>query len=209
MSESWEALRRRGAERLAGAGVEGAARDAEVILRWASGLDGAALSARGDEAAAADAATRFDEGIEARAARRPASHIVGGREFWGRWFEVTPDVLDPRPETETLIAAALDGPAPGKALDLGVGSGCLLATILAERPEATGVGVDASRAALAVAGRNLDAHGLGGRAKLKLGDWLDGLEEGFDLILCNPPYIAEEEMPGLAPEVANHEPRLA
>lgn len=201
-----------GAAQLAAAGVEGGARDAELILRWAAGLDAAGLSARlGDDANTLppEAAARLADGLAARAARSPVSHIVGGRYFWGRWFEVTPDVLDPRPETEVMVAAALDGPAPTRVLDLGVGSGCLLATMLAERPGATGLGVDASRAALAVAARNLAAHGADARAEVKLGDWCDGLLEGFDLILCNPPYIAEDEMPGLAPEVLGHEPRLA
>lgn len=209
MSDTWATIRAAGVARLEAAAIDGAARDADLILRWAAGLDGAALSARMDERAPPDAAARFAQGVAARERRSPVSHIVGGRLFWGRWFEVTPDVLDPRPESETMIAAALDGPAPGKVLDLGVGSGCLLGTLLAERPEATGLGVDASRAALAVAKRNLDALKIGDRARLALGDWLDGVEEGFDLILCNPPYISEEEMAALAPEVANHEPRLA
>lgn len=200
---------RAGAQQLDAAGVENAARDAELLLRWAADLDGAALSARLADDAPSDAAARFKEAVERRAGRAPLSHIVGYREFWGRRFEVTPDVLDPRPESETMIAAALDGPPPGKVLDLGVGSGCLLATMLAERPEATGLGVDASRKTLAVARRNCDALALGERATLRLGDWLDDMLEGFDLILCNPPYIAEDEMSALAPEVADHEPRLA
>ncbi|MFN3260663.1 MAG: peptide chain release factor N(5)-glutamine methyltransferase [Pikeienuella sp.] len=213
MSESWDEARRRGAALLAAAGIEGAARDAERLLRWAGGLEGAALAARGDEPAPIEARLRYDGALAKRAGRAPLSHIVGGREFWGRWFEVTKDVLDPRPESETMIAAALAEPegaaSPGKVLDLGVGSGALLATILSERPEATGLGIDASRAALAVAARNLAQHGLAHRAALRIGDWLDGLEEGFDLILCNPPYIAEAEVEALAPEVRDHEPRLA
>lgn len=213
MSESFAAARRRGALLLGAAGVPGAARDAELLLRWASGLDGPALAARGEDPAPVETRLRFDEALARRAARAPLSHIVGWRDFWGRRFEVTPDVLDPRPESEAMIAAALAEPegfaAPGKVLDLGVGSGALLATLLAERPEATGLGVDASRAALAVAARNLAVHGLSHRAALRMGDWLDGLEEGFDLILCNPPYIPEAEIEGLEPEVREHEPRLA
>lgn len=209
MSETFADAIRRGAERLAAAGIDGAPRDAELLMRWAAGMEGAALSAALRDLAPVGALTRFEEGLATRAARAPLSHVTGAREFWGRRFEVTPDVLDPRPESETMIAAALDGPPPGKVLDLGVGSACLLGTLLAERPEAEGVGIDASRKALAVARRNLDALGVGARADLRLGDWLDGMLQGFDLILCNPPYIAEDEMGGLAPEVADHEPRLA
>ncbi len=212
MTKSFDALRRDGAVALAAAGIEAAAREAELLLRWASGLEAAPLSARGNEPAPEDAAARFAEGLAKRAARAPLSHVTGGREFWGRRFVVTPDVLDPRPETETLIAAALDAPegaTPHRALDLGVGSGAILGTILAELPEATGLGVDASRAALAVARANFEALGVIDRATLKIGDWLDGLTEGFDLILCNPPYIPEAELEALSPEVREHEPRLA
>lgn len=213
MSESWDAARRRGAAQLSRAGIDGAARDAELLLRWAAGFSGAALVARGDDLAKAAAIERFDAAVIRRIGRAPLSHIVGGREFWGRWFQVTPDVLDPRPETETLIAAALETfekvRSAGRILDLGVGSGAILGTVLAELPGATGVGIDASRAALSVARFNLEALGVAARAELRLGDWFDGVEEGFDLVLSNPPYIAEAEMSGLSEEVREHEPHLA
>ncbi|QIE57756.1 peptide chain release factor N(5)-glutamine methyltransferase [Pikeienuella piscinae] len=206
-------MRRRATARLSEAGVENAARDVELLLRWATGLDAPALVSRAGEAATAEARVRFESALSRREARAPVSHIVGGRAFWGRWFEVTPDVLDPRPESETLIAAALERAAgaapPARVLDLGVGSGCLLGTVLAERREATGLGIDASRAALAVAARNMAALEIADRAEMRLGDWLDGLTEGFDMILCNPPYIARAEMDGLSPEVLEHEPRIA
>lgn len=208
MSETHAALLRRASAALGAAGIEGAARDAELLLRWAAGMDGAAFSVRRMEAASADATARFEEALERRLRREPVSHIVGAREFWGRRFEVNRDVLDPRPESETTIAAALRRPG-GRVLDLGVGSGCLLGAVLAERPGATGLGVDASEAALAVAARNLAALGLGERATLRKGDWLDGVEGRFDIVLCNPPYIAETEMAGLAPEVREHEPLMA
>ncbi|WP_340108524.1 peptide chain release factor N(5)-glutamine methyltransferase [Pikeienuella sp. HZG-20] len=213
MSDSYAAVLKRGVAALEAAGIEGAARDAELLLRWAAGLDGAMLSARRIEAAAPGVAARYDAALERRSRRIPVSHIRGGRAFWGRWFEVTADVLDPRPESEVLIAAALDiggGARPAaRVLDLGVGSGCLLGTILAEWGGATGLGVDASRAALDVAERNMAALGVEDRARLQLGDWQAGLSGAFDLILCNPPYIASAEMDGLAPEVRLHEPRLA
>ena len=137
------------------------------------------------------------------------AQILGEREFWGRAFRVTPDVLDPRPETETLVEAALGGPPAGRLLDLGTGSGCLLVTLLAEWPEATGVGVDVSPAALAVARENAERHGVEERATFHRGDWCAGLEGRFDLIVSNPPYIADDELAQLAPEVREHEPRLA
>ncbi|MEM7544614.1 MAG: peptide chain release factor N(5)-glutamine methyltransferase [Pseudomonadota bacterium] len=198
---------------LAEVGIEGASRDAELLMRYAADLDGAALSMRLSDPMALEIGEAFDTAIARRAAREPLSHIVGGRLFWGRWFEVTADVLDPRPESETMIAAALarpdNTPPPGKVLDLGTGSGCLLGTMLAELPEATGLGIDASRAALQVARRNFTNLGVIDRAQLQIGDWLDDLLEGFDLILCNPPYIGEAEMAGLSPEVREHEPHLA
>ena len=202
------ALLREAARRLAAAGVPDAAGDARALLRWASGLSAASFSISLNDPPAAQEAARFAGAVAARAARRPVSQIIGRREFWGRDFIVTPDVLDPRPETETLIAAALEGPA-SRILDLGTGSGCILLTMLAERPRATGVGVDASAPALAVAARNAEALGLDARADLRKGNWCAGLAGRFDLILSNPPYIAEAEMPGLAPEVREHEPRMA
>lgn len=209
MSESFSALMRAGAARLHEAGVEGAARDCEILMRFAAKLSGAELSARLAETPEAGAAQAFEAAVEARLARIPVSHIIGGREFWGRWFTVTSDVLDPRPETEIIIAAALEGPAPRRILDLGAGSACLLATMLAERPAARGTGVDISAAALAVAQKNLNDLGLADRAELICGSWFEGVSGRFDLILCNPPYITEAAMESLAPEVTRHEPRGA
>ncbi len=194
---------------LASAGVEDAARDARLLYRWAAGLDGAALSAAVQDVAQERELARFYEAIAARAARAPLSHITGQRAFWNRTFRVTPAVLDPRPDTETLIAAALEGPPARRILDLGTGSGCILLTLLAEWPGATGVGVDISPEALAVAADNAWRLGVDRRAELRRGDWCEGLEGPFDLIVSNPPYIAEREIAGLAPEVRLHEPRMA
>jgi release factor glutamine methyltransferase len=134
------------------------------------------------------------------------------REFWGRRFRVTPAVLDPRPETETLVAAALEGPPVRRVLDLGTGSGCILLTLLAEWPEARGVGSDISAAALEVAAENARRLGVADRARLVTSDWCAGLAgscEQFGLIASNPPYITGDELAGLAPEVRNHEPLAA
>ncbi len=165
------------------------------------------LSARlADEAS--PVADAFHADIDRRARREPVSHILGYREFWGRRFDVTPDVLDPRPETETLIACALDGPAPARVLDLGTGSGAILATLLAEWPNATGVATDLSDRALAVARRNLERHAPG-RFQTVRADWFSGLSGRFDLIVSNPPYITEAAMEALSPEVREWEPHLA
>jgi release factor glutamine methyltransferase len=193
--------------RLAAAGVEDAARDARLILRWAAGMDAAALSARLSEPPGEGEAARFAAGVARRAARAPLSHVTGRRAFWRHDFAVTPDVLDPRPETELLVAAALERPF-GRVLDLGVGSGCILLSLLAERPGARGVGIDASPAALAVAAANAAALGVADRADLRPGDWLDGVDGPFDLVTSNPPYLASAELRDLSPEVLA-EPRGA
>jgi len=195
--------------RLRRAGVEAPERDARWLARWASGLDGAAFSARLGDPAAADEAQRFEQAVRGREARIPTAQITGFRVFWDRRFRVTADVLDPRPETETLIAHALQGPPAARILDLGTGTGCLLLTLLAEWPEARGTGTDISPAALAVAAGNARDLGLAERADFVLADWCAGLPGRFDLAVSNPPYIAETELACLAPEVRLHEPRRA
>ncbi len=146
--------------------------------------------------------------VRRRAAREPFSHLSGYRDFWKHRFRVTPDVLDPRPDTEALVALALEEPFR-KVLDLGTGSGCILISLLAERPEAQGVGTDVSEQAVLVAGENAAAIGVADRLVLPLSDWFEDVGGQFDLIVSNPPYIALAEMDGLAPEVRLHEPRGA
>lgn len=194
--------------RLQAAGVEGAARDLRLLLAFATGIPPDRLTPVLADPLPGAAAARFEAAVTARVARQPVSQIVGGRLFWGRWFRVTPDVLDPRPETETLIAAALDGEF-SRVLDLGTGSGAILITLLAERAGATGTGVDLSPKALSVAAANAAALSVAGRATFLQSDWLSAVRGRFDLVVANPPYIAEAEMPGLSPEVRLWEPRLA
>lgn len=191
------------------AGVDGAERDARVLLRWASGLSAASVGAALDETPDAAERARFAAAVVSRTARRPVAQIIGEREFWGRSFRVTEAVLDPRPETETLIEAALAGPTPRRILDLGVGSGCILLTLLAEWLGAVGVGVDISAAALEVAAENAARIGVADRVSLSQGDWLSGVTGEFDLIVGNPPYIPGVEMTGLQPEVRDWEPSMA
>lgn len=137
----------------------------------------------------------------------PMSQIRGYRDFYGRRFTVTDKVLDPRPETETLIEQALREPFC-EVLDLGTGSGCILITLLAERADATGIATDLSTEALHVAEANARTWDVLSRAAFLHGNWLDIVGGQFDLIVSNPPYVARDEMPGLCAEV-HHEPRMA
>ncbi|MFC2966551.1 peptide chain release factor N(5)-glutamine methyltransferase [Acidimangrovimonas pyrenivorans] len=194
--------------RLAAAGIDDPARDARRLLAHALGLAPDRLTLHLPEPLAPAAAARFEAALAARCRRQPVSRITGSRAFWGRDFRVTPDVLDPRPETESLIAAAMEAPF-ARVLDLGTGSGAILVTLLAERPRASGLGTDVSDAALAVARANARALGVGDRAEFRRSDWFSAVDEAFDLIVSNPPYIAAEEMAGLSPEVRDWEPHLA
>lgn len=147
-----------------------------------------------------------------RLAREPVSRILGTREFWGLVFAVTGATLDPRPDSETLIEtslALLEGRAAPRLLDLGTGTGCLLLALLHERQDASGIGVDISEAALEVARKNAARLGLGARADFRPGNWTEGLEETFDLVISNPPYIESAAIAGLAEEVRGHDPLLA
>lgn len=202
-----EALRH-AAARLRAAGIADPARDARRLLAHALEVEPERLAlALGDRLTPAHAA-EFQQALAARCKFQPVSQITGKREFWGRMFRVTPDVLDPRPETESLIAALVDRPAR-HVLDLGTGSGCILLTLLAEWHEATGVGVDLSKDALAIAAENARLLELEERVCLQQGDWFSGIEGQFDLIVSNPPYIAADEMAELAPDVRHWEPHMA
>ncbi len=154
------------------------------------------------------AADLFDIYITSREQRRPVSRITGKRWFFDHEFEVSPHVLDPRPESELLAEAAI-GCGPDTVLDLGTGSGCLLLSVLAKLPEAAGLGIDCCEKALAVARRNALRTGCEGRTEFLRGDWLAGINAEFDVILANPPYIPERDFSGLEPEVALWEPRHA
>lgn len=193
---------------LARAGVPGAAGDARRLLAHALAIAPDRLALVLDEPLPDGAAPRLAQAIGDRLRRRPVSQIVGERLFWGRPFHVNADVLDPRPETETLVARALAAPFE-RALDLGTGSGAIALTLLAERPGATALATDRSEPALAVARRNARALGVADRVRFAVADWFAGIDGRFDLIVSNPPYIAEAEMAALAPEVRLWEPRLA
>lgn len=208
MSASIQAALAAAVEGLAAAGVPNPARDARILMAGALGVPLAGLAPLQREPLPAAPAEVFAGYVAARRGRRPVAQILGRREFWGRSFEVTPDVLDPRPETEALVALALQAPAPARLLDLGLGSGAILVTLLAEWPQARGIGTDLSAAALDVAARNASRHGVANRAELRRADWTEGLVGPFDLIVCNPPYIPASDVEALAPEVRDWEPRL-
>lgn len=179
--------------------------DAEVLLAAVLGVERGALLLDPDREFEPDL---FDAPVSRRAAGEPVAYITGHREFWSLDLLVTPAVLIPRPDSETLIEAALaSGISPATILDLGTGSGALLLAALTEWPAATGLGIDASTAALAVAAQNAERLGLAPRAMFRLGDWGQGLPDRFDLILCNPPYV--ETGADLAPDVRDHEPASA
>ncbi|MEX3015751.1 peptide chain release factor N(5)-glutamine methyltransferase [Gymnodinialimonas hymeniacidonis] len=183
-------------------------REARLILARITGRSQASLIADPDSALESDAHETLNRILSARLDRQPLSQILGEVEFYGRPFHVTPDVLTPRADTETLVDIALSEPF-AYVLDLATGSGCILATLLAERTTAKGMGTDLSTAALDVAARNVDRHGMADRATLQRSDWFAEVEGQFDLIVSNPPYIAEVEMPDLAPEVRDWEPHMA
>ncbi len=202
-------LLKQGAARLARAHVPSAQRDARVLLRWAAGLDAAGLASKLAVEPSVDEMQRFRSAVDRRCERVPVSQITGVREFWGRSFRVTSDVLDPRPETETLIATALELGPTGTLLDLGTGSGCIAITLLAEWPDARGVAVDVSQEALALAGENAASLGVDARLTLRTGRWFGTVDGEFDLVISNPPYIRRGDIDALAPEVRLHEPFLA
>lgn len=192
--------------RLKAAGVEDAAGDARRLLAHALGVEPGRVTVLLPEPLAAPQA--FFDLVARREARQPVAQITGRRGFWGREFLVTGDVLDPRPETELIVELALAEPF-GAVLDLGTGTGCLLLTLLAERPQAAGTGTDLSEGALDVAERNASTLGVKDRATLIRSDWFDAVAGRYDLIVSNPPYIAAAEMADLAPEVRDWEPHLA
>lgn len=210
--ESLAAAHRRIATLLDAAGIGTAALDARLLIQHAAGLTHEEFVARGDEALPPGAAPRLEALVARRRAREPVARILGHKEFWGREFLLTPETLVPRPDSEVLVEAGLaairDCANPVIA-DLGTGTGCLLVTLLAERTDAHGLGIDCCERALACARTNAARHGVADRAAFAAGDWLAGVELAFDLIVANPPYIPTGEIGGLAPEVSRFDPRAA
>ncbi len=198
--------------RLRAAGIESPRLEARLLLAHAMGVTQEDIIA-GRVAPDTAALARLTAALARREAREPLAYILGKREFWSLDFAVGPGVLIPRPESETLIESALqEFPVPGaslRVLDLGTGTGCLLIAFLKEHGQANGVGVDISDEALAWAHKNVQAHGLANRTRLIRGNWAEGIEGRFDVIFCNPPYVANAARALLDHEVARHEPEIA
>jgi release factor glutamine methyltransferase len=198
------------AERLVAAGVDGARRDARLLLGAVVPGGASTLLRDPQRLLLQSEAQCFEAMLLRREKREPVSRIIGEREFWSLTFRITPDTLDPRPDSETLIEGILewvgDRTRPLRILDLGTGTGCLLLALLSELPNAMGRGIDISPEALAVARENAGSLGLACRADFACGDWTEGLDGKWDIILSNPPYIVETHVSDLAPEVSDYDP---
>lgn len=193
---------------LAAAGVENPAGDVRRLYDYAMWV-GEKVGGQDREAPNSLTRTTFTSAVRRREMREPVSHITGFRTFWKtEFFGISSDVLDPRPETETLVELALGAPF-SRFLDLGTGSGCIAVSLLLERSGTTGVATDISPAALAVAERNATFRKVEDHLDLVVSDWWANVDGEFDLIVSNPPYIALDEMADLAPEVRDWEPRAA
>jgi release factor glutamine methyltransferase len=208
----------RAGQHLRAAAIESPRLEARLLLSHAIGCRQEDLLREPRAPVPPGAAARFADLLRRRLDRAPIAHLTGEREFWSLPIRVSPATLIPRPDSETLVEAALeafpDRAAVRRILDLGTGTGCLLLAALTEFPEARGIGLDRVPAAAALARENAVRLGLADRAAFVVGDWaapLAGTRDGpgFDLVLSNPPYIAAGEIPGLMPEVARHEPALA
>lgn len=199
---------------LSEAGVESSAAEARLLLCAASGLNGLDLIREPERSIGAATLERLWPMARRRAAREPLSRILSQREFWSLPIAISPDVLDPRSDTETLVEAVVrefapERHAPLRILDLGSGSGAILCALLKEFDKATAVGVDLSPAAAALSQVNLATCGFAERSCVTVGSWGSALRGPFDVIVCNPPYIPRGEIDGLAREVRDHDPLLA
>lgn len=211
---TYDGIRRSGAGLLREAGIESAEADARLLLLHAAKLDAAKLiSIEGEAPDEKLIASYYDRLLSRRISGEPVARIVGEKEFWSLRFALGADTLVPRPETETIVEAALaeieDKQSAISILDLGTGTGAILAALLSELPNASGVAVDKSEAALRVACENLCNLSLGPRVSYLCGDWASAIDGTFNLIVSNPPYIATKELALLSPEVRDHDPRLA
>ncbi len=212
MSETLVSLWTDVRKRLEAAGVDTPVLDARLLLEAGAGVSRLDIVTDPRRAVSTAQVEAVDALTKRREAREPVGHIVGRKHFWTLDLAVNQHVLIPRPETEFVVEAALQEiscDARARVLDLGAGSGAILLTILKERPNATGVGIDISPHALSVARANAAELGVADRVELREGNWDEGLDGGFDFVASNPPYIASDDIAGLAPEVARYEPRLA
>lgn len=202
------------AERLKQADVAETPRlDAILLLSHVSGISTDRIRLAPEASITQNVASAFEVLLKRRLAHEPVSKIVGLREFWSLEFRTSRDVLDPRPDSETLVAGVLaaipDKSAQLRLVDFGTGSGCLLLSLLHELPNASGLGIDISPAALSIAQENAQRLGLAARVNFRHGSWGAGLDGPFDILISNPPYIESRIVPTLEPEVAQYDPLLA
>lgn len=197
-------------------GIETAQRDARLLILHATGIEHMDLIRDPRASLGQEAAELLSALGERRKTREPVARILGEWEFWSLPFTLVAETLIPRPDSETVVAAALialkerrHNSEGLKILDLGTGSGCLLISLLHELPGATGVGVDIAPEAVAVAKKNAERNGVGSRAEFHEANWGEGITGPFDLIVSNPPYIADRIIDSLEPEVRHHDPRKA
>ena len=200
-------------KKLSGIGIEKPRFEARILLGHVLGIKPLDLISDPERDCSFEQTQQFGSLVDRRASREPISHLLGKREFWSLNFRVTKDVLDPRPDSETIVAEALKRfpikTDPLSVLDIGVGSGCLLLSVLHERPQASGLGTDVSQAAIDISTLNASRLGLANRVEFQCTSWVTGIKTKFDLILCNPPYIATSKIELLEMEVRTYEPRLA
>jgi release factor glutamine methyltransferase len=209
MTQTVAMVLRDGTRLLAAVIGDSAARDARILMAHMLGIGTDRLVIELSRTITSLQVAQYENLIKRRATFEPLSHITGKRLFWKNVFRVTADVLDPRPDTETLIELALCGPAPNRILDLGTGSGCILLSLLGEWTKASGLGTDTSAPAIEIAIQNANDLGFADRANFCIADWFLGIAGRFDLIVSNPPYISATEMNSLAPDVRNFEPHAA
>jgi release factor glutamine methyltransferase len=186
--------------------------DARLLVMHALDIDHADMIARGTEFLPPEALDKIRRLADRRLSGQPIDYILGCREFYGRPFKISKDVLSPRPETEGLVDAALQSLRADSALrclDLGTGSGAIIISLLAERPLWRGAASDISSAALAIAKDNAQTHRIESRLELLQGSWFDAVQGHYDLIISNPPYIDGAHMAALPDEVSNYDPALA
>jgi release factor glutamine methyltransferase len=187
--------------------------DARWLTAEAAGVPPNTIALDPQRALSPEIVARIETFIARRLAGEPVDRILGTREFWSLTFRLGPATLSPRPDTETIVEACLamlpDKQGAYRLLDLGTGTGAILIALLSERPKATGLGIDRATQAVEIARLNAEDNGVGPRALFAEGNWMEGLQSPFDLIVSNPPYIPSLDMAELDREVREHDPRLA
>ena len=197
-----------GQQKLKLAHIDTPGRDARLLAAAAMDINTAQVTLKALDHVSKQQQDHFESMIEQRRNFKPVSRILGKRQFWNRWFEISPDVLDPRGDSEVLVNLALQQKAD-RILDLGTGSGILALTLLSEWPDARAVGVDICEKALLIAQRNAVQHEVSDRFQAQKSDWFEAISGQFDLIVSNPPYIGEDEIPHLDPDVRLYDPMIA